>query len=144
MKAAQLWLFMGPHPKGKMQTTSAMFSYHPCTQNLCISVQSSPHAVAEQLVTCSEPLLYRYDRNCEGEVDVKASNFWCVCTYYLLGNPFTHSMMKTGHAQRDDIKILGHCSESICLNVCLCVQSGAISKFPRCPVSAYCVYTEIG
>ena len=43
-------------------------------------------------------------------------------------------MVTSGHAQRDDIKILGHCSVSVCLYVCLCVQSGTISKFPRCPV----------
>ena len=43
-------------------------------------------------------------------------------------------MVTTGHAQRDDIIILGHRSVSVCLYVCLCVQSGTISKFPRCPV----------
>ena len=39
-----------------------------------------------------------------------------------------------GHAQRDDIKILGHFSVSVCQYVCLCVQSGTISKFPRCSI----------
>ena len=36
-----------------------------------------------------------------------------------------------------DIKILGHCSVSVCQYVCLCVQSGTISKFPY---QEYCVY----
>ena len=53
-------------------------------------------------------------------------------------------MVTTGHAQRADIKILGHCSVSVCLYVCLCVQSGTISKVPRCHVvSILCVSHEM-
>ena len=51
----------------------------------------------------------------------------------LLGD-HTRSMWGMGHAVWDDIKILGHCSVSVCQYVCLCVHSGTISKFPRCPI----------
>ena len=40
---------------------------------------------------------------------------------------YTRSMVTTGHAQRDDIKILGHCGVSICLYVCLCPQCHFVS-----------------
>ena len=46
----------------------------------------------------------------------------------------TRSMWGMGHAVWDDIKILGHCSVSVCQYVCLCVQSGTLSKFLRCPI----------
>ena len=43
-------------------------------------------------------------------------------------------MVYMAQAISDNIKILGHCIVSICLHVCicLCVQSGTVSK---CPVS---------
>ena len=36
----------------------------------------------------------------------------------------------------NDIKILGNCSVTVCLYVCLCVQSGTISKFWTVPLAS--------
>ena len=43
-------------------------------------------------------------------------------------------MVDMGQAIRDDVKVLGHASMSVCQYVCLCVQSWTISKIPRCPI----------
>ena len=53
-----------------------------------------------------------------------------------------HNLTSMGQTPWDDIKILGHCSVSVCLNVCLCEQNGTISKFWDVPCSAKCVYSS--
>ena len=59
-------------------------------------------------------------------------------------------MVYMGQAIRDDIKILGQRSVSVCLYVYLCVQSVTISKFPWCPLQtilsacdSYCVCNQV-
>ena len=51
----------------------------------------------------------------------------------------TRSMWGMGHAVWDDIKILGHCSVSVCQYVCLCVQVGRYQNFHGVPYQEYCV-----
>ena len=54
----------------------------------------------------------------------------------------TRFLMSMGQSPWDNIKILGHCSVSICVYVCLCVQSGTISKFCPVPSSSKSVYSR--
>ena len=75
-----------------------------------------------------------------------SNNYSSVVTLYL--HHTTRSMWGMGHAVWDDIKILGHCSVSVCQYVCLCIKSGTISKFPRCPIPGilrvYCTSATAG
>ena len=48
----------------------------------------------------------------------------------------TRFLMSMGQSPWDDMKILVHCSVFVCLYVCLCVHSGAISKFWVVPCSS--------
>ena len=54
----------------------------------------------------------------------------------------TRILTNMGQSPWDDIKILGHCSVSVCQYVCLCVLNGTISKFWAVPCSSKCVYLK--
>ena len=92
------------------------------------------------MVIRNEMLCYMMS-NRQGK-SMTVSEFWRQASLALtctLSN--TRILMSMGQSPWDDIKVLGHCSVSFCLYVCLCVLNGTISKFWAVPCSSKCVYS---